>query len=69
LTEHHARYKGVKSAERLLILIEILNHLKGAKVAELAKTTGFSRPAVYRLLNVLESFGYVRQQNPMTAFI
>jgi IclR family mhp operon transcriptional activator len=68
LTEHHARYKGVKSAERLLILIEILNHLKGAKVAELAKTTGFSRPAVYRLLNVLESFGYVRQQKSDDCF-
>ncbi len=56
------RYKGVKSAERLLVLIETLNHLKGAKVAELAKATGFSRPAVYRLLNALESFGYVRLQ-------
>jgi len=45
-----------------LVLIETLNHLKGAKVAELATATGFSRPAIYRLLNALESFGYVRLQ-------
>jgi IclR family mhp operon transcriptional activator len=44
------------------MLIETLNHLKGAKVAELAEATGFSRPAVYRLLNALDSFGYVRLQ-------
>jgi len=52
----------VKSAERLLVLIETLNHLKGAKATDLAATTGFSRPAIYRLLNALESFGYIRQQ-------
>ncbi len=62
MTENQHRYKGVKSAERLLVLIETLNHLKGAKVTELAEATGFSRPAVYRLLNALQSFGYVRQQ-------
>jgi len=68
VTENQHRYKGVKSAERLLVLIETLNHLKGAKVSELAKTTGFSRPAVYRLLNALESFGYVRQQKSDDCF-
>lgn len=68
MTENKHRYKGVKSAERLLVLIETLNHLKGAKVSELAEATGFSRPAVYRLLNALESFGYVRQQKSDDSF-
>ena len=62
VNEIEQRYKGIKSAERLLVLIETLNHLKGAKVSELADATGFSRPAVYRLLNALDTFGYVRQQ-------
>ena len=68
MTEIQQRYKGVKSAERLLVLIETLNHLKGAKVSELAEATGFSRPAIYRLLNALESFGYVRQQKSDDCF-
>jgi len=55
------RYAGIKSAERMLDIIELLNRCRGANVAELAVSSGFSRRAIDRLLLSLIKYGYVRR--------
>lgn len=55
------RYAGVKSAERMFDIIELLNHCRGANVAELAAKSGFSRRAIDRMLLSLMKYGYVRR--------
>jgi IclR family mhp operon transcriptional activator len=55
------RYSGVKSAERMFDIIEVLNRCRGANVAELATKSGFSRRAIDRMLLSLMKYGYVRR--------
>ena len=52
------RYSGVKSAERMFDIVELLNRCRGANVAELANKSGFSRRAVDRMLASLIKYGY-----------
>ena len=40
------RYSGVKSAERMFDIVELLNRCRGASVTELATKSGFSRRAL-----------------------
>jgi IclR family transcriptional regulator, mhp operon transcriptional activator len=44
---------------RTIAVLRALNVRNGATVAELAESTGISRPALYRLLETLRSAGYV----------
>ena len=55
------RYSGVKSAERMFDIVELLNRCRGASVTELATKSGFSRRAVDRMLASLIKYGYVRR--------
>jgi IclR family transcriptional regulator, mhp operon transcriptional activator len=55
------RYAGVKSAERMFDIIELLNRSRGANVAQLASESGFSRRAIDRMLLSLMKYGYVRK--------
>jgi IclR family transcriptional regulator, mhp operon transcriptional activator len=55
------RYAGVKSAERMFDIIELLNRCRGANVAEMAVESGFSRRAIDRMLLSLMKYGYVRR--------
>jgi len=55
------RYAGIKSAERMLEIIEVLNRCRGANVAELSAESGFSRRAIDRLLLSLKKYEYVRK--------
>ena len=55
------RYAGVKSAERMFDIIELLNSCRGANVAELAAKSGFSRRAIDRMLLSLMKYGYARR--------
>jgi IclR family mhp operon transcriptional activator len=55
------RYSGVKSAERMFDIVELLNRCRGASVTELSCKSGFSRRAVDRMLVSLIKYGYVRR--------
>ena len=56
-----ARYSGVKSAERMFDIVELLNRCRGASITELASESGFSRRSVDRMLVSLLKYGYVRR--------
>lgn len=56
-----ARYSGIKSAERMFDIVELLNRCRGASVTELASESGFSRRSVDRILVSLLKYGYVRR--------
>ena len=55
------RYAGVKSAERMFDIIELLNQCRGANIGDLSRRSGFSRRAVDRMLISLTKYGYVRR--------
>jgi len=55
------RYSGVKSAERMFDIVELLNRCRGASITELSSKSGFSRRAVDRMLVSLTKYGYVRR--------
>ena len=55
------RYSGVKSAERMFDIVELLNRCRGASITELSRKSGFSRRAVDRMLVSLTKYGYVRR--------
>ncbi len=55
------RDTGIKSAERLLDIVELLNKRRGATVAELASDADISRKSVYRILSTLQKYGYVKR--------
>ena len=62
------RASGMRSAERLLIVLRALNLRNGATVLELNRDTGISRQAIYRILDTLRNFGYVRRQEATDRF-
>jgi IclR family transcriptional regulator, mhp operon transcriptional activator len=45
--------------ERGLAVLQAVNHRNGMKAAEVAKAVGIPRPTAYRLLETLESLGFV----------
>ena len=55
------RYTGVKSAERMFDIIELLNQCRGANIGDLSRRSGFSRRAIDRMLISLTKYGYVRR--------
>mgnify|MGYP001158132752 FL=1 len=55
------RYAGVKSAERMFDIIELLNQCRGANIGDLSRRSGFSRRAIDRMLISLTKYGYVRR--------
>ncbi len=59
---------GMRSAERLLVVLRALNIRNGATVLELNRDTGISRQAIYRILETLQNFGYVRRQDATDRF-
>ena len=52
-----------RGVSRTLAVIAALNRNNGATVTELAKSTGISRPALYRILGALCACGYVLRRN------
>ena len=51
----------IRSATRVLTLLEVLNRLRCANVAELQAETGLPKPTLARLLHTLVSEGYLRK--------
>ena len=49
----------IKALQRGVSVLQAVNHLNGAKPAEIADATGIPRPSVYRLLETLEEMGLV----------
>lgn len=54
-------YEPVRALERGLKILEVVNERDGAKTQEIADLTGLSRPTVFRLLETLQSMGFVAQ--------
>lgn len=52
-------YKPVRALERGLRILEVVNENDGIKTQEIADLTSLSRPTVFRLLETLESMGFV----------
>lgn len=53
----------MRAAGRVLGVLAQLNRTNGATVTELARATGVSRPALYRVLQALGALGYVRRRD------
>ncbi len=53
--------QGTKSLERALRILEIISAEKGVGAKELAERVGLHRSSMYRILSVLQRWGYVRQ--------
>jgi IclR family transcriptional regulator, mhp operon transcriptional activator len=53
---------AARGVERTLAVLRALNSQNGARVSDLAKKTGISRPALYRILEALSSLGYIRRR-------
>ncbi|WP_193083283.1 helix-turn-helix domain-containing protein [Pseudooceanicola spongiae] len=54
-----AGFGSVRSLERGLQVLQVVNQRNGLKAAEVAAETGIPRPTVYRLLETLEGLGFV----------
>lgn len=54
-----AVYKPVRALERGLRILEVVNEQDGIKTQDIADLTGLSRPTVFRLLETLQSMGFV----------
>ncbi len=52
-------FSSVRSLERGLKILETLNRCHGARAQQLARLVDLPRPTVYRLLETMESLGYV----------
>lgn len=50
---------SMRGVERTLAVLRELNRKNGASVTVLAKATGISRPALYRILETLATLGYI----------
>jgi len=57
--EEKRRPEGVRSIQRGLDVLRIVNSSGGVRAGELAQRLGLPRPTVYRLLQTLEELGYV----------
>ena len=53
-------YRNVRALTRGLDILQALNRSGGAKVADLASTTGLTRTTTYRMLATLAEYGMVR---------
>lgn len=49
----------MRSLERGLAVLQAVNHHNGLKAADVAKAVGIPRPTAYRLLETLETLGFV----------
>ncbi|MBL3575916.1 DNA-binding transcriptional regulator [Rhodovulum sulfidophilum] len=56
-----AQQKTVRSVERTLQILELMNRVQVVRVQHLAQETGLPAPTVVRLLETLMSAGYVRK--------
>lgn len=56
-----AVYKPVRALERGLIILEAVNERDGMRTQEVADHCDLSRPTAFRLLETLESLGFVAQ--------
>lgn len=54
-------FKSVRALERGLDALLAINQRSTANISELAKMTGVPRPTMYRLLETLQSQGYITQ--------
>ena len=55
------KYKQVRAIERGLDVLVALNQVHGASIAALSVRTGIHRTTLYRVLDTLETLGYVRR--------
>ena len=58
----------VRSATRVLSLLEALNSYGTANLVQLQSSTGLPKPTIVRLLHTLEQAGYVRQVSRSTGY-
>ncbi len=52
-------FKTVRSLQRGLLLLQVINRQDGLRAQEIARNCGLPRPTVYRLLESLENLGFV----------
>lgn len=55
-------YKKVRSLERGLEILRVVNERPGATVSVIAEEVGLHRTTVYRMLDTLEDLGFVRRR-------
>jgi IclR family transcriptional regulator, mhp operon transcriptional activator len=60
---------GVRSLERGLALLRLVNEMGGVRPAEAAKALRLPRPTAHRLLETLEELGYVRRSPSDNRFL
>jgi IclR family mhp operon transcriptional activator len=63
------RRNGVRSLERGLALLKLVNEVGGVKPAQAAKLLRLPRPTAHRLLETLEELGYVRRSATDNRFL
>lgn len=56
-------FSNVRSLERGLNILKALNRCHGTKTQQLARMVELPRPTVYRLLETMETLGYVTRSN------
>jgi IclR family mhp operon transcriptional activator len=61
MTEGDEKYKQVRAIKRGLDVLVALNALTTASIAALSASTGIHRTTMYRVLETLETLGYVRR--------
>lgn len=61
-------YKAVQSVEKALQVLEHLNLRPISRVRDLAQATGLPRPTLVRMLQTLESMGYIRQVDRLSGY-
>lgn len=54
-------YNPVRALERGLVILEAVNEQDGMRTQEVAQYCGLSRPTAFRLLETLETLGFVQQ--------
>ncbi len=62
------RASGAQSLERALSILEIMKEEKWVSAKDLAERVGLHRSSIYRLLSVLQRWGYVRGDPQGTRF-
>ena len=56
------RTNQMRGVVRALKVLRVLNAQHGARISELAKAAGIPRPTLYRILDTLDTLGYVRKR-------
>lgn len=55
--------KTLRTAERALLVLEVLNRSPSLNTSEIARVTGLSRATAFRILGTLENVGYIARED------